>query len=105
MRVNIKKNIYVTLRQAQQQQQPPLKANVQKGYVNFGSDVDSDSNDDSSTSSALMNDIMGEYGNHDERQTAKEREWWEWKKTGVGGGGGGLQVVYGFSFFCNVYHT
>lgn len=74
MRVNIKKNIYVTLRQAQQQQQPVLKANVQKGYVNFGSDVDSDSNDDSSTSSALMNDIMGEYGNHDERQTAKERE-------------------------------
>lgn len=82
---------------------------MQKGYVNFGSDVDSDSNDDSSTSSALMNDIMGEYGNHDERQTAKEREWWEWwkwKKNGVGGGGrGGLQVVYGFSFFCNVYHT
>lgn len=77
MRVNIKKKIYVTLRQAQQQQQPVLKANVQKGYVNFGSDVDSDSNDDSSTSSALMNDIMGEYGNHDERQTAKEREWWE----------------------------
>lgn len=75
MRVNIKKNIYVTLRQAQQQQQPVLKANVQKGYVNFGSDVDS--NDDSSTNSALMNDIMGEYGNHDERQTAKEREWWE----------------------------
>lgn len=89
MRVNIKKKIYVTLRQAQQQQ-PLLKANVQKGYVNFGSDVDSDSNDDSSTSSALMNDIMGEYGNHDERQTAKEREWWEWwkwKKNGVGRGG------------------